>query len=87
MVPCLCTPLVSFFLWKGCFLEEEFEKRKKMLRDKLFDLRLHLELNKRDEVIVRNTLSEIKRVKKDYIRTVIMIKNIDNDKEEGRKLK
>ncbi len=68
-------------------MEEELEKRKKMLRDKLFDLRLHLELNKRDEVIVRNTLSEIKRVKKDYIRTVIMIKNIDNDKEEGRKLK
>ena len=68
-------------------MEEELEKRKKMLRDKLFDLRLHLELNKRDEVIVRNTLSEIKRVKEDYIRTVIMIKNLENDKEEGRKLK
>lgn len=68
-------------------MEEELEKRKKMLRDKLFDLRLYLELNKRDEVIVRNTLSEIKRVKKDYIRTVIMIKNLENDKEEGRKLK
>lgn len=68
-------------------MNEDLEKRKKILRDKLFDLRLYLELNKRDEVIVRNTLNEIKKVKKDYIRTVIMIKNLENKIDEGRKLK
>ena len=71
--------------------KEEYDnllKKKKELRDELFNLRLNYEYNKKNEEKQKEILKKINTVKKSYARTIILISQYElenNIEKESRK--
>ena len=71
--------------------KEEYDdllKKKKELRDELFNLRLNYEYNKKNEEKKKEILKKINTVKKSYARTTILISQYElenNIEKESRK--
>ncbi len=71
--------------------KEEYDdllKKKKELRDELFNLRLNYEYNKKNEEKQKEILKKINTVKKSYARTTILISQYElenNIEKESRK--
>ena len=71
--------------------KEEYDnllKKKKELRDELFNLRLDYEFNKKNDSKQKEILKKINTVKKSYARTTILISQYElenNIEKESRK--
>lgn len=71
--------------------KEEYEdllKKRKEIRDELFNLRLNYEYNKKNEEKQKEILKKINTVKKSYARTTILISQYElenNIEKESRK--
>lgn len=67
---------------------EDLLKKRKEIRDELFNLRLNYEYNKKNEEKQKEILKKINTVKKSYARTTILISQYElenNIEKESRK--